>query len=122
MTPRRTDEGELMPESSLGDALMRGDVLMLVDNFNVLFPPRAVVISHKESRVPPRPGASSLYIQTKPLRNVAYVPMEWRHIDEHFVETEVLEQAVCRASSGCTMRMCTALPTRKSCSVCCSRQ
>ena len=96
MTPRRTDEGELMPESSLGDALMRGDVLMLVDNFNVLFPPRAVVISHKESRVPPWPGASSLYIQTTPLRNVAYVPMEWRHIDEHLVETEVLELAVPR--------------------------
>ena len=91
-----SDEGELMPESPLGDALMRGDVLILVDAFNVLFPPVFVVISDKESRVPPWPGASSLYIQTTPLRNVAHVPMEWRHIDEHLVETEVLELAVPR--------------------------
>ena len=41
----------------------------------------AMIVSGKEMRVPPRPGASPKYVQVTPLRGLAPMP-EWRHIDE----------------------------------------
>ena len=40
-----------------------------------------MIVSGKEMRVPPRPGASPKYVQVTPLRGLAPMP-EWRHIDE----------------------------------------
>ena len=44
------------------------------------WPPRAMVVTGKEMRLPPRPGASPRYVQVTPLRGPPIA--EWRHIDD----------------------------------------